>query len=73
MLDILECHCFPPLLNASTEGITYRLGGPPCLSGDVIGEYFFPNKLKENDLLKFEDAALYSKCKTNTFNGMFFT
>lgn len=70
MPDILECHFLPPLLNASSEGIKYRLGGPTCLSGDVIGEYFFKDKLKENDLLVFGDAALYSTCKTNTFNGM---
>lgn len=70
MLDILECHFFPPLLNAFTEGIISRLGGTTCLSGDVIGKYFFPNKLKENDFLMFQDAALYSTCKKNTLNGM---
>ena len=70
MPDILECHFLPPLLNASTEGITYRLGGPPCLLGYLIGEYFFSNKLKENDLKIFGKASLYSTCKKNTFYGM---
>ncbi len=49
---------------------TYRLGGPTCLAGDIIGDYVFDNPLKAGDYLLFEDMAIYSTCKNNTFNGM---
>lgn len=48
----------------------YRLAGPTCLAGDVIGDYYFKQELKEGDLLVFEDMAIYTTCKNNTFNGM---
>lgn len=48
----------------------YRLAGPTCLAGDVIGDYSFERKLKEGDLLVFGDMAIYTTCKNNTFNGM---
>ncbi|MGL4790718.1 MAG: carboxynorspermidine decarboxylase, partial [Anaerotignaceae bacterium] len=41
-----------------------------CLAGDVIGEYSFDNKLNIGDKLVFEDMAIYSMVKNNTFNGM---
>ncbi|HHT25395.1 MAG TPA: carboxynorspermidine decarboxylase [Clostridiaceae bacterium] len=48
----------------------YRLGGPTCLAGDIIGNYKFPRPLRLNDRLVFCDMALYAHVKTNTFNGM---
>ena len=52
------------------QAYTYRLGGPTCLAGDIIGDYSFDVPLKEGDKLVFEDMALYTMVKTNTFNGM---
>ena len=52
------------------EGITVRLGGPTCLSGDVIGDYKFRQIPQYGDLLMFGDMAIYTTCKNNTFNGM---
>ncbi|MDE6149025.1 MAG: carboxynorspermidine decarboxylase, partial [Ruminococcus sp.] len=49
---------------------TYRLGGPTCLAGDIIGDYSFDNPLKEGERLVFTDMAIYSMVKNNTFNGM---
>lgn len=49
---------------------TYRLGGPSCLSGDVIGDYEFDHPLQIGELVLFGDLAIYSTCKNNTFNGM---
>jgi carboxynorspermidine decarboxylase len=49
---------------------TYRLGGPSCLAGDVIGEYSFDEPLKRGDNLVFTDMALYSIVKSTTFNGI---
>ena len=46
------------------------VGGPTCLSGDVIGDYRFAALLREGDLLCFGDMAIYTTCKNNTFNGM---
>ena len=48
----------------------YRLGGPTCLAGDIIGDYRFKNPLQVGDRLTFCDMAIYSMVKTNTFNGM---
>ncbi|MBR1587752.1 MAG: carboxynorspermidine decarboxylase [Kiritimatiellae bacterium] len=48
----------------------YRFGGPTCLAGDTIGEYSFPHALAEGDMVVFEDMAIYSMVKNNTFNGM---
>ena len=65
-----------PLLRQYLAGSTAsglyeaRLGGPTCLAGDVIGDYSFDAPLREGDRLVFEDMALYTMVKTNTFNGM---
>ena len=73
MPDVLEMPYRPNIINASTPGdlsYTYRLGGPTCLAGDVIGDYSFPNQLKEGDRLVFCDMAIYTMVKTNMFNGI---
>ena len=73
MPDVIEMPYTPPLYGADHENPTqsiYRLGGPTCLSGDIIGDYAFPVPLCENDLLLFGDMAIYTTCKNNTFNGM---
>ena len=71
--DVIEMPYRPPLYNSGMpeeKAYTYRLGGPTCLSGDIVGDYSFDNPLCENDGLIFEDMAIYSTCKNNTFNGM---
>ena len=74
MPDVLEMPYRPPLLGASDEttdsGITVRLGGPTCLSGDVIGDYKLSKLPEYGDLLLFGDMAIYTTCKNNTFNGI---
>ncbi|MCM1057327.1 MAG: carboxynorspermidine decarboxylase [Firmicutes bacterium] len=73
MPDVLEMPYRPPLQGSGEPGekpFTYRLGGPTCLAGDVIGKYSFDTPLQEGDRLVFEDMAIYSMVKTNTFNGM---
>ena len=71
--DVLEMPYRPPLFSAGEAGekaVTYRLGGPTCLSGDIIGDYSFDAPLQEGDRLIFGDMAIYTTCKNNTFNGM---
>ncbi len=73
MPDVIEMPYRPPLRDSGQPGekaYTYRLGGPTCLSGDIIGEYSFDAPLKEGQTLIFEDMAIYSMVKNNTFNGM---
>lgn len=73
MPDVIEMPYRPPLINSgepNEKAFTYRLGGPTCLAGDVIGDYSFDQPLKEGDRVIFEDMALYTMVKTNTFNGM---
>ncbi|MDE5583266.1 MAG: carboxynorspermidine decarboxylase [Ruminococcus sp.] len=73
MPDVLEMPYRPPLRNSGNMGekkYSYRLGSQTCLAGDVIGEYSFDSPLKIGDRLVFEDMAIYSMVKNNTFNGM---
>ena len=73
MPDVLEMPYRPPLADSGEPGVkafTYRLGGPTCLAGDIIGDYSFDRPLQEGDRLVFEDMAIYSMVKNNTFNGM---
>lgn len=73
MPDVLEMPYRPPVRDSGQpqeKEYTYRLGGPTCLAGDVIGDYSFDRPLVPGDLVIFEDMALYTMVKTNTFNGM---
>lgn len=73
MPDVLEMPYRPMIIGSGTPGqypYTYRLGGPTCLAGDVIGDYSFPEPLKAGDRLVFCDMAIYSMVKNNTFNGI---
>ncbi|MCM1089261.1 MAG: carboxynorspermidine decarboxylase [Butyrivibrio sp.] len=73
MPDVLEMPYRPPLRNSGApkeKTYTYRLGAPTCLAGDIIGDYSFDAPLQEGDRLVFEDMAIYSMVKNNTFNGM---
>ncbi len=73
MPDVLEMPYRPPLYGSGEPGEkphTYRLGGPTCLAGDIIGDYSFNKPLQAGDLLLFGDMAIYTTCKNNTFNGM---
>ncbi len=73
MPDVLEMPYRPPLEGAGEPGegaYTYRLAGPTCLAGDVIGDYSFDHPLSPGDRLTFCDMAIYSMVKNNTFNGM---
>lgn len=73
MPDVIEMPYTPPLKNAGKPGekkYNYTLAGATCLAGDVIGKYSFDAPLKVGDKLKFQDMAIYSFVKNNTFNGM---
>ena len=86
MPDVLEMPYRPPLKDAGepekaeAEGApaagtadrpyVYRLAGPTCLAGDVIGDYTFRRPLCPGDRLEFRDMAIYTMVKNNTFNGM---
>ncbi len=73
MPDVIEMPYRPPVLGAAEPQVkahTYRLAGPTCLAGDVIGDYSFDAPLAEGDRVVFGDMALYTMVKTNTFNGM---
>jgi len=78
MPDVLEMPYQPEIVGAkraddrgrSSLPHIYRLGGPTCLAGDIIGDYAFAEPLQRGDRLTFCDMAHYSMVKTNTFNGM---
>ena len=73
MPDVLEMPYRPPVRGSGKPGekpCAYRLAGPTCLAGDVIGDYSFDQPLEEGDEIILEDMALYTMVKTNTFNGM---
>ena len=71
--DVLEMPYRPPLYLSGSEGekpCLYRLSSRTCLAGDVFGDYSFDEPLCIGDRLCFEDMAIYSFVKNNTFNGM---
>ncbi len=73
MPDVLEMPYRPEIIGAGKPGehaYTYRLGGPTCLAGDVIGDYSFKEPLRPGDKLVFCDMAHYTMVKNNTFNGI---
>ncbi|HWR57290.1 MAG TPA: carboxynorspermidine decarboxylase [Thermodesulfovibrionales bacterium] len=73
MPDVLLMPYRPHILgsgNKNEKKYSYRLAGPTCLAGDVIGDYSFDKPLKIGAKLVFTDMALYSIVKNNTFNGI---
>lgn len=73
MPDVLEMPYRPPLKGGYPAGekpYTYRLSSMTCLAGDVIGDYSFQQEIHVGDCLVFEDMAIYSMVKNNTFNGI---
>lgn len=75
MPDCLEMPYQPIVRGAKTEPATgyghkYRIGGNSCLSGDVIGDWYFAEPPKVGDLLVFEDMIHYTTVKTTMFNGI---
>ena len=79
MPDVLEMPYYPDILQENIlcqpakdkkTSNCYRLGGPTCLAGDVIGDYSFAKPLQEGERIVFCDMAIYTMVKNNTFNGM---
>lgn len=73
MPDVLEMPYRPPLMNSGMpkeKKWNYRISSYTCLAGDVIGDYSFDREIVQGDRLYFEDMAIYSMVKNNTFNGI---
>lgn len=73
MPDVLEMPYRPGVAGAGLPGEkphTYRLAGPSCLAGDVIGEYSFDAPLAVGSKVILLDMAHYTMVKTNMFNGI---
>lgn len=76
MPDVLEMPYTPPLRDglkiSDIDGgeFRYRLSSYTCLAGDIIGDYQFIREINVGDRLVFEDMAIYSMVKNNTFNGI---
>ncbi|NQN50198.1 carboxynorspermidine decarboxylase [Streptococcus suis] len=73
MPDVLEMPYRPPLRDGYEAGdkqYTYRLSSNTCLTGDIIGDYSFEKPVEIGERLYFEDMAIYSFVKNNTFNGI---
>ncbi|OQA00921.1 MAG: Carboxynorspermidine/carboxyspermidine decarboxylase [Planctomycetes bacterium ADurb.Bin412] len=73
MPDVLEMPYRPRIENADLPGRkahTYRLAGPTCLAGDVIGDYSFDVPLRVGEKLLFHDMAHYTMVKNTMFNGI---
>ncbi len=73
MPDVLEMPYRPIVKNSGMpqeKAYTYQLAGPTCLAGDIIGNYSFDLPLNIGKKLEFQDMAIYTMVKNNTFNGM---
>ena len=73
MPDVLLMPYRPNIMKSgqpNEKKYTYRIAGPSCLAGDIMGDYSFNQHLKRGDKLVFTDMALYSIVKSTTFNGI---
>ena len=65
---------FRPALEAESHSeekpYTFPLAGRTCLAGDVVGDYSFDHPIAPGEWLEFQDMAIYTMVKNNTFNGM---
>lgn len=73
MPDCLEMPYRPAIAEAlpdESEGLSYRLGGNSCLSGDFVGDWKFAQPLEPGQRLTLLDMNHYTTVKTNMFNGI---
>jgi len=73
MPDVLLMPYRPYIIGSGLAGekkYTYRIAGPTCLAGDIVGDYSFDHPLSVGDRLVFTDMAHYSIVKNTTFNGI---
>lgn len=73
MPDCLEMPYRPDIRGSALPNqkrYNYRVAGPTCLAGDVVGDYSFDRELKVGDRLIFEDMIHYTFVKNTTFNGI---
>ncbi len=73
MPDVLEMPYRPKVYDADHPGVlkhTFRLAGPTCLAGDVIGDYSFDRPIVKTDKIIFSDMAHYTMVKNTMFNGI---
>ncbi len=74
MPDCLEMPYRPAIAEAlpddAEEGISYRLGGNSCLSGDFVGDWKFKEPLRPGQRLTLKDMNHYTTVKTTMFNGI---
>jgi len=72
MPDVLEVPYTPGVIGADKPGVNahaYILAGKTCMTGDIIGEYSFPEPLQVGSRVVFTDMMQYSFVKNTTFNG----
>ena len=73
MPDVIVMSYRPEVLGAAEPNVkpyTYRLAGPTCLAGDIVGDFSFDEPLKVGSKVVFLDMAHYTMVKNNTFNGV---
>lgn len=74
MPDCLEMPYKPAIEEAlpddAHEGLSYRLGGNSCLSGDFVGDWNFKSPLQVGQRLTLKDMNHYTTVKTTMFNGV---
>lgn len=71
MPDCLEMPYKPMIYGTyDNNSLKYRMGGPTCLAGDFMGDYYFASPLEPGDKIVFDDMIHYTMVKTNTFNGV---
>lgn len=71
--DVLEMPLRPLLEDSgqpNEKAYTYRLTASTCLACDIFGDYSFDYPIAIGDRLRFNNMAIYSMVKNNTFNGI---
>ena len=71
MPDVLEMPYRPNVVgDAEGNPHKYLFTGKTCLTGDVISDYAFKEKLNVGDKVVFKDMMQYAMVKNTTFNGI---
>ncbi len=69
--EVFEYQYQPEIVNSVMESeYAYRLTGSSCLSGDMFGDYCFPEELKIGSRVIFSNIGAYMQVKSNMFNGI---
>lgn len=69
--EVFEYQYQPEIENQQlSDGVSYRLAGNSCLSGDIFGDYNLNKQPEKGVQILFKDVGAYMYVKASMFNGI---